>query len=77
LSRTAERTREQKLRRMAERQGLKLEKSRQRDPRGLDFGNYRLSDPYNNTVVAGSGGPYAYSMDLDAIEAALLEGREP
>jgi hypothetical protein len=39
---TAEATRERRLRRMAERQGLALTKSRRRDPRALDYGRYRL-----------------------------------
>jgi hypothetical protein len=39
-----DKVRENKLRRMAERQGLRLQKSRRRDPRALDFGTYRLVD---------------------------------
>ena len=34
--------RENRLRRIASRQGLRLEKSRQRDPMALDYGKYRL-----------------------------------
>ena len=37
--------RENRLRRMAERQGVKLQKSRRRDPHALDYGTYRLIDP--------------------------------
>jgi hypothetical protein len=33
---------ENKLRRMAERQGYVLEKSKRRDPKATDFGKYRL-----------------------------------
>lgn len=39
---TDEKIRENRLRRMAERQGLKLVKSRRRDPRALDYGRYWL-----------------------------------
>jgi len=67
-----EKIRENRLRRMAERQGLKLEKSRRRDPRAWDFGTYQLVDPYTNTIVAhnfatGRG----YGLSLDEIEEYL------
>lgn len=39
---TDEKVRENRLRRMAERQGLRLVKSRRRDPRALDYGLYVL-----------------------------------
>jgi hypothetical protein len=41
-------------RRMAERQGLKLEKSRRRDPRALDYGRLSLIDIKTNAVRAES-----------------------
>jgi hypothetical protein len=41
-SRQGEKVRENLLRRMADRQGLALVKSRRRDPRALDYGRYRL-----------------------------------
>ena len=52
--------RENRLRRMASRQGLRLEKSRQRDPMALDYGKYSL--------VNGRPGPiYVFigQADLD------------
>ncbi|HWK18748.1 MAG TPA: hypothetical protein VNR66_14950, partial [Solirubrobacteraceae bacterium] len=52
---TAERTREQRLRRMADRQGLRLEKSRTRDPRAIDYGGWMIVDLATNAVVAGTG----------------------
>ena len=65
-----EKVRENRLRRMAERQGYGLMKSRRRDPQAYDFGTYRLIDPFNNTVVlADSRG---YGKDLDDIEAFLV-----
>jgi hypothetical protein len=63
-------SRERALRRMAQRQGLQLIKSRRRDPQCYDYGTYALADPNNNTLVAYdcSGG-----LSLDEIEAALNE----
>jgi hypothetical protein len=61
-----EKVRENRLRRMADRQGLRLVKSRRRDPRALDFGTYMLVDVQNNTVAAGPG------MNIDEIEEQLL-----
>ena len=55
--------RENRLRRIASRQGLRLEKSRQRDPMALDYGKYRLVNgpPGHIYVFIGQG-------DLDQIE---------
>jgi hypothetical protein len=47
----ADKARENRLRRMAERQGLLLQKSRRRDRRALSFGTYWLVDPYTNTLA--------------------------
>src|SRR5215468_4912335 len=47
--------RENRLRRIASRQGLRLEKSRQRDPMALDYGKYRLVN----------GPPVTYTFSLD------------
>jgi|1185.fasta_scaffold972006_2 hypothetical protein len=69
----AEKVRENKLRRMAARQGLRLEKSRTRDWRFPDFGTYRLVDPFNNTVVAYGYTQNGYGMTLDEIKKALSE----
>lgn len=71
-SAAAHKVRENKLRRAAERQGLKLEKSRRRDPRSIDFGTYRLVDPRTNAVTVHSG-TSDYGMSLDDIERALNE----
>lgn len=68
---TADKVRENRLRRMADRQGLRLEKSRRRDPRAIDFGAFWLVDSTTNMVEAGGEN----GMDIDAVEAALEEGR--
>lgn len=65
----AERTREQRLRRMADRQGLRLVKSRRRDPRARDYGDYHLVDVDANSIVAGEIGRIHFS--LDDVEAYL------
>ena len=65
-----EKVRENRLRRMAERQGLRLERSRRRDPRALDYGSYQLVEVLTNTVAA-SGGPNGFGLTLDEVERSL------
>ena len=67
---TEEKIRENRLRRAAERQGLKLSRSRRRDPRALDYGGYMLLDATTNAVVVG-GRPRPYSATLDDVEEWL------
>lgn len=62
----AERTREQRLRRMAARQGLILAKSRRRDPRALDYGEYWLFDRDDKPIASRL-------KSLDEVERALTE----
>ena len=61
---------ENRLRRVAARRGLRLEKSRRRDPNAIDYGGYMLVDAYRNIVVAGAS-PHAYSCSLAEIEHEL------
>jgi hypothetical protein len=63
---------ESRLRRMAERQGLRLEKTRRRDTRATDYGTYMLVDPTTNTISAGDE-QNGYGLGLDDIERALTE----
>ena len=65
--------RENRLRRAAERQGLRLQKSRARDPRALGFGTYQLVDADNNFPVwadwtLGRG----YGLDLTEVADYLF-----
>lgn len=60
---SAEKVRENLLRRMAERQGLQLNKTRRRDPRALDFGTFTILR--GDEVVAGPG------LSVDEVEAFL------
>ena len=67
-----EKVRENRLRRKAERQGLKLIKSRRRDEDALDFGLYTLIDPDTGGTLHphhALGSPYA--LDLDDVEVYL------
>ena len=59
----AERTREQRLRRAAARQGYKLVKSPRRDPRARDFGDWMVVDIDTNAIVAGEIGRVRFSLD--------------
>jgi hypothetical protein len=69
--RAASKVWEDRIRRMARRQGLRVEKSRRRDTRAVDYGTYRLVDPATNSVVS-YGGSTPYGLTLDEIEKALL-----
>lgn len=60
-----EKVRENRLQRMAKRQGLELRASQRRDPRALDQGTYALVEPGTSTIVAG--------FTLDLIEEYLIE----
>jgi hypothetical protein len=73
---SSEKIRENRLRRMAERQGLELRKSRRRDPRALGFGRWMIVDPYSNAVVVGAGPTGEPDLDLDDVELYLTKGPE-
>ena len=62
-----EKVRENRMRRKAERQGLRLDKSRRRDPRASDYGMYMLVDVATNGVVAGAE-TGRHSMSLDEVD---------
>ncbi|WP_200213399.1 hypothetical protein [Micromonospora coerulea] len=63
---TDDKVRENRLRRMAERQGLTLTKSRRRDPRAVDYGKYWLADANTTAMQTPEQG-----MTLDEIETHL------
>jgi hypothetical protein len=70
-----EKVRENRLRRMAERQGLKLVKSRRRDPLALDYQLYALI-PDDRYMVAGDWKEEGFGFTLDQVEARLSKGRQ-
>jgi hypothetical protein len=66
----SEKVRENRLRRMADRQGLVLRKSGRRDPRALDYGMYALIEADRNIILAGAGSG-RFDFTLDDVEAYL------
>lgn len=62
---TAEKVRENRLRRVAARRGLTLTKSRRRDEGALDFGVYWFLDDRDRHVGSEQG------YDLDGVERFL------
>jgi hypothetical protein len=71
----ADKVREARLRRMAERQGLQLRKSRRRDPLALDYGSYQLIDPGSSSLVFGELAEHGFGASLDDIEDYLRRPR--
>ena len=68
---------ENRLRRMADRRGLKLVKSRARDPHALTYGGYHLINLGSDEVVCGSGNVNRnFAASLQEIEDYLMEGNE-
>lgn len=63
---------ENKMRRSAERQGFRLEKSRARDPRAADWGTYHLVDKQTNTLAAW-GLHSGYGLDLSEVARFLFD----
>lgn len=62
--------RENRLRRMAERQGLRLVKSRRRDPLAVDFGKYRI-ETGDGVEPERFASPMGWGLTLDEVEARL------
>ena len=70
-----DKVRENKLRRMADRQGLRLMKSRRRDPRAIDFECYMIVDIETGGAVHATGPTGLANLDLDEVEAYLTAER--
>lgn len=67
-----EKVRENRLRRMADRQGLRLMKSRSRDPKAVDFGLYALIDHESGGAVNPAlAQRWTCSWTLDEVETFL------
>jgi hypothetical protein len=64
---TEEKIRENRLRRVGARRGIRLAKSRRRDEHALDFGRYWLIDSRSGTVIAGG----QWGVSLDEVEEEL------
>jgi hypothetical protein len=68
---------ETKLRRVADRIGLRLMRSRSRDPRTPDYGLYALINvQINGAVNPALAGHWVCSWTLDDVEAYLLPGAQ-
>jgi hypothetical protein len=66
------RVRENRGRRAADRQGYRLEKSRSRDPRAVDYGLYALIDVQTGGAVNPAiAQRWVCSWDLDDVEDFL------
>ncbi len=61
---STDKTRENRLRRQLRKHGIRLKKSRIRNPNIDNYGHYMLIDIYKNLVIEGS----RYDMTLDDIE---------
>ena len=70
---STDKTRENRLRRVAARRGLRLEKSRRRDRSAIGFGGYRLIDESSGRTVLGESA-HAFDATMDEVEAALDGG---
>ena len=66
---------ENRLRRMANRQGYVLSKTRRRDPDAIDFGLYALIDPESGGTIHAQGPISPYALTLEDV-AEWLEGDE-
>ncbi len=66
----SEQAREARLRRVARRGGLKLQKSRSRTPQAFGYGTYQLIDPYTSMLVAADWN-FGFGLSLDDIEDEL------
>lgn len=62
---------ENRLRRMAWRQGYELRKSRRRDRRAIDYGRWAIVDRRTDAIVAGAGIEGRYAFTLEDVEAWL------
>lgn len=72
MAATEDKVREIRLRRAADRQGLKLQKCRRRDPRAIGYNTYQLTDARTDAMVAW-GSQSGYGLTLDQVEKALGE----
>lgn len=64
---------ENRLRRAAQRQGLRLEKSPLRDPRALGYGTYRLADPRADDDDDDTGRGYGLRLRDVALQLYRLD----
>ena len=68
-----QKTEEARLRRMADRQGLKLRKSPRRDRLAVDFGMYAIFDLETGGAIHPEGPISPFSLELDDVHEWLVE----
>ena len=73
----AQKVRENRARRMADRQGLRLDKSHAKDPLSLTYGGWQIFDLQSETVVLGGEGNMGrgFSATMDEVEKYLTGRR--
>lgn len=71
---TSEKVRENRLRRMTERQGFRLVKSRRRDPFAPDYGRYRV-ETGDGVEATGFDSTMGWGLTLDEVEKRLTTPR--
>jgi hypothetical protein len=69
-----EKVRVNRLRRMAARRGLRLIRSRQRDPGGLEYGKFRVEDATGAQPAKFRTGE-RYGLTIDEVEKRLTVPR--
>ena len=67
-----EKGRENRLRRMADRQGLRVERSRRHDPRSASYGLYALKTWETRELVSKPGVRDDHALTLDEVEQYLM-----
>ena len=70
----AEKVRENRLRRMAKRQGMTLKKNPRRDPRAIDYGGYKLTNSRGRSVLGVT--VRGWAVAIDKVEAYLQGYRQ-
>ena len=68
----SEKGRENRLRRMADRQGLRVERSRRHDPRAASYGLYALKTLETRELVSKPGVRDDHALTLDEVEQYLM-----
>ena len=61
---------ENRVRRKAERLGLKLSRSRRKDPKNPEYRKYHIYDPNQDRVIEGATS-YRHELTLDVAEQIL------
>ena len=66
-----DKVRENRLRRMADRQGFKLRRSPRRDTSAIDYGLYAITDHVSGGLVYEEGPISIFTLDMDEVETYL------